>query len=75
MTSQSTVGIYTISGELVQTLDQSTACQVPEMWGMVYCWNGKNKQGYPVATGIYLYAVEVEGQVTQRGKFLMVNGS
>jgi hypothetical protein len=67
------VGIYTISGELVQTLDQSSSCQVPDMWGMVYCWNGRNKLGTPVATGIYLYVVEENNQVTQRGKFLMVS--
>jgi hypothetical protein len=74
MNAQTTVTIYTISGEKVQTLDPSTACQVPDMWGMVYCWNGRNKQGAPVATGIYLYVVEQDNQVTQRGKFLMING-
>ncbi len=75
MNAQTTVNIYTISGELVQTLDSSTACQVPDMWGMVYCWNGRNKKGYPVAAGIYIYVVEQNNQAIQRGKFLMLNGS
>jgi flagellar hook assembly protein FlgD len=74
MNSNTTVAIYSISGELVQTLNQSSSCQVPDMWGMVYCWNGRNNKGYPVATGIYIYVVEQNNQVTQRGKFLMLNG-
>jgi hypothetical protein len=74
MNSQTTVSIYNVSGEVVQTLNQSSACQVPEMWGMVYCWNGRNQQGALVATGIYLYAVEDDGKVTQSGKFLMISG-
>jgi hypothetical protein len=75
MNAQTTVSIYTISGELVQTLDQNSACQVPNMWGMVYCWNGRNNKGYPVAAGIYIYVVGQNNQVTQRGKFLMLNGT
>jgi hypothetical protein len=75
MNANTTVNIYTVSGELVKILDPSTACQVPDMSGMVYCWNGRNKQEAPVATGIYFYVVEDEGKVTQRGKFLMINGT
>ena len=75
MNAQTTVNIYTISGELVQTLDPSTACQVPDMWGMVYCWNGRNKKGFFVSSGIYIYVVDQNNQDIQRGKFLMINGS
>jgi len=79
MNDQTNVLIYTISGELVQTLNYQTnqtppvPCQSGNMWGTSYCWNGRNSHGYPVATGIYLYMVQQESQVTQRGKFLLMN--
>jgi hypothetical protein len=74
MNSQTTVSIFTVSGELVQILDsQSAVCQTPDMWGTTYCWNGRNKMGLPVSSGIYLYAVQQGNQATQSGKFLLVN--
>jgi hypothetical protein len=75
MNSETRVMIFTLTGELVQTLDQSSSCPVPDMGGMVYCWDGKNKQGYLVSMGIYLYVVEQNNQAIQRGKFLMLNGT
>lgn len=75
MSSNSKVSIFTVSGELVQTLDQSDACQVTDGWGTVYCWNGRNRQQYPVATGVYLYVVQSGDKVVQRGKFLLTNSS
>lgn len=74
MNAQSKVSIFTVSGELIQTLDQSNACQFAGMWGTSYCWDGRNKQKQPVATGVYLYVVQEGDQVIQRGKFLLVNG-
>jgi hypothetical protein len=76
MNPQSVVTIYTISGELVQTLNyQTSPCTVPNMWGTAYCWNGTNTKGRSVATGVYLYVVQQGTTVVQRGKFLVVNGS
>lgn len=76
MNDQTNVMIYTVSGELVQTLNAGTStspCTNGDAWGTPYCWNGRNKMGFPVATGIYLYAVQQGNQVTQRGKFLLLN--
>jgi uncharacterized repeat protein (TIGR01451 family) len=75
MNSESKVMIYTVSGELVRTLDQSDSCQFTGMWGTSYCWDGKNKQKFPVATGIYLYVVQQGSSVVKTGKFLLVDGS
>jgi hypothetical protein len=81
MNDQTNVFIYTVSGELVQTLNYKTnqtppvPCQSGNMWGTSYCWNGRNSFNFPVATGIYLYVVQQGNQVTQRGKFLLVNTS
>ena len=77
MNDQTNVFIYTVSGELVQTLNlgtTTTPCTNGEVWGTNYCWNGRNKMGFPVSTGIYVYVVEQGTQIMQRGKFLMVNG-
>jgi len=60
------VNIYTLSGELCQ--------QVNEMRGMA-TWNGTNKNGSPVATGVYFYVVLSGDQVLARGKILVTNSS
>lgn len=76
MNDQTSVLIYTISGELVQTLNMNNTvspCTNGNAWGTTYCWNGRNKMGFPVATGVYLYAVQQGNQVTQSGKFLLLN--
>jgi hypothetical protein len=75
-----TLEIFTITGELVQTITDTSPgqpCGGNELpaWGNYYCWNGRNKMGFPVATGIYFYVVQQGTQVMQRGKFLIVNGS
>ena len=77
MDAQSTVTIFTVSGEKVRTLNyQTSTCLVPNMQGMVYyCWDGLNSRMMPVATGIYFYAIQQGTQVTQRGKFLVVRGT
>jgi hypothetical protein len=43
------------------------------MWGMTYCWDGRNAMGSPVATGIYIFVIKQNNQVAQRGKFLLIN--
>jgi hypothetical protein len=76
MNDQTNVFIYTVSGELVQTINLGTTaspCTNGDAWGTSYCWNGRNSFGYPVATGIYLYVVKQGTQVVMRGKFLLMN--
>ncbi len=76
-----TVQIFTVSGELVQTVTDGNSTQPcggnqSNAWGTYYCWNGRNKMGAPVATGIYFFVViKKDGTVAQRGKFLMVADS
>ncbi len=62
----STVSFYTLSGELVQSL--------PETGGMVQ-WNGRNRNGALVSSGIYYYVIQLGQQVIQHGKILVTNGS
>ncbi len=76
MNDQTSVFIYTVSGELVQTLNMNNTispCDNGDVWGTNYCWNGRNKMGFPVASGIYLYVVQQGTQVVMRGKFLLMN--
>jgi|GEM_PF-1674789 len=61
--SRGTLSIYTVSGELVQ--------QVQEAGGMAQ-WKGVNRFGSPVSTGIYFYVVQTSsGTVLRTGKFLV----
>ena len=72
MTTQTNVMIYTVSGELVQTLNsQNAVCVAANTAGMTYCWDGRNQMGNPVATGIYLYVIQQGNQVLQEGKLLL----
>ncbi len=61
----STVGIYTVAGEWVQT--------VTEVHGTA-TWDGRNSLGTMVSSGIYFYVVKQGDQLLQRGKFLFVYG-
>jgi len=63
MPSGSTVSIYTVSGELVQT--------APEFNHMAL-WDGRNRFGRYVSSGIYFYAIQAGGQAAAHGKFLVV---
>ncbi|MBU2599695.1 Ig-like domain-containing protein [bacterium] len=50
-----TIKLYTISGELIRTLDS------PEELSFTRAiWDGKNEHGYLVASGIYIYVVKTE---------------
>ncbi|MDZ7267744.1 MAG: hypothetical protein ONB48_16015 [candidate division KSB1 bacterium] len=61
-----TIRIYTVRGELVQTLyhDASTTGMVP--------WNLRSKDNLDVAPGLYLFHVEAPGMATHIGKFAII---
>jgi len=63
---QCTIRIYTVRGELVQTLhhDGSNIGMVP--------WNLRSKDNLDVAPGLYLFHVESEGLATHIGKFAII---
>jgi hypothetical protein len=62
----STVRIYTITGELVQTLHQDTGFQdyIP--------WNLRSKDNLEIAPGLYIYHVEAPGESDFIGKFAII---
>ncbi len=60
------VAFYTLSGEWVR--------QVEETNGMA-TWNGKNQNGAAVSAGVYFYVIQLNGQVFQTGKIILVMGS
>ena len=62
----STVRIYTVRGELVQTIRQNGS---PE--GYV-AWNLRTKDNLDVAAGLYIYHVDAPGVGTYIGKFAVV---
>ena len=63
---RSTVRIYTVRGELVQTLYHNA-----EVWDGSLNWNLKSKEGLDVATGMYFYHVDSPAG-EHRGKFALV---
>ena len=54
--------IYNIAGQLVRTLVEGT--KEPGKYSVV--WNGRNKDNYPVASGIYLCRLRVDGAAQTR---------
>jgi hypothetical protein len=62
----STIRIYTVRGDLVQTLrqDGSTAA--------VVAWNLRTKDNLDVAPGLYLFHVDAPGVGTAKGKFAIL---
>lgn len=65
--SQVTLGIYNILGQLVTTL-----VNAPQAAGMHSVeWNGRDKSGNSVGSGIYLYRIQA-GNFTQTRKMLLM---
>ena len=71
LTPGSTVTIYTLSGEKVWSTGQSAF-----QYGGPYtaAWDGHNQSGASVSPGVYFYVIQDGGQITQRGKFLVIGG-
>ncbi len=57
---------YTLSGELV--------ADIPEVNNLVE-WDGRNKSGKRVSTGVYFYVIQQGGKVHGKGKILVQNSS
>jgi hypothetical protein len=62
----STIRIYTVRGDLVQTLKQdgSNAGYVP--------WNLRSKDNLDVAPGLYIFHVDAPGVGSAKGKFALL---
>jgi len=66
----SKVYIYTISGELVRTLDDATEIRI-EGGSATATWNLKNDAGEKVARGIYIYLIPGAGEY-KTGKIAII---
>jgi hypothetical protein len=62
---RSTIKIFTLSGDLVTTLQHNDAVRDFERWDLL------NAQGRPVASGIYMYRVE-SGSFTFQSRFIVI---
>ena len=49
-----TISIYNVAGVLVRTIVDAT---LPAGWHRAE-WNGRDQQGSPVASGVYLYRMQ-----------------
>ncbi len=61
-----TIRIYTVDGELVQTLDHNSIADGSESWNL------NSKDGIEVAYGVYVYQVDAPGIGTKIGKFALI---
>jgi flagellar hook assembly protein FlgD len=61
------LSIYEVEGRLVRTLIDEKA---PAGWGQVE-WDGKDKHGDPVSSGVYLYRLETGKQALVRKMVLI----
>lgn len=65
LTAQARIRIYTVSGELVQTLERSDASTDSTVWDTL------NSQGHRTASGLYLYAIDGGGD-KKTGKLAII---
>jgi len=64
LTSSARVQVYTLSGQLVRTLDKSG-------FGETLEWDVKNSRGQDLASGVYLFIVKSASQ-TETGKLMVL---
>lgn len=67
-TGRVSIKIYDLRGREVNTLFEGILPPGTHRWQ----WNGTNREGLPVATGVYLYRVMVQGGVRESRKMLLV---
>ncbi len=67
--SGSQIRILTVSGELVRVLDPEN---FQEVQGGQAQWDGRNENGDPVASGIYVFLVTTEDGISTAGKILLI---
>jgi len=65
--TQANLSIYNIEGRLVRTLVNGTVEGGPHS----VVWDGKDAQGNPVSTGVYLYRLSAGGNVMTRKMILL----
>jgi hypothetical protein len=61
--------IYNVAGQLVRTLVDEY--QTPNAAGLSATWNGVDKAGQPVASGVYFYKLETDGLVHTKKMVLL----
>lgn len=64
LTRSASVRVYTVSGELVRTLEKNDA-------GETLDWDLKNSRGQAVASGVYVYTVK-SGSQKNTGKLMVI---
>lgn len=64
LTRTAVIRIYTVSGELVRTLEKSNSRETLD-------WDVKNSRGQYLASGVYFYVVKGAGK-TATGKFMVI---
>lgn len=61
------LGVYDVTGRLVKTLVQENMTAGAQ----IVRWNGVTNDGRPVATGVYFYRLEADGDVLSRRMLLL----
>jgi hypothetical protein len=64
LSSEATIRIYTLDGQLVKTL-------LEEDGDGILRWNGTNEEGSPLASDVYVYSIE-NGVQIKLGKLLLI---
>ena len=61
------IGIYSVSGVKVSTLEVLPGSPSGQKWANVRAWDGKNASGEAIAPGVYLclFTIELEGRAEQ----------
>ncbi|MBI2363087.1 MAG: T9SS type A sorting domain-containing protein [Elusimicrobia bacterium] len=67
LTPRVTIRVYTLSGELVKTLNKDSAASDRFPWTPV-----ANEQGEPLASGVYLYHIQATDGKTASGKLMVI---
>ena len=66
LTTNATIKVYTVSGELVRTLGKSDGSTQDLVWSPV-----ANSAGEPLASGVYLYVIQGDSKIS-KGKLMVI---